>query len=238
MPAIRVRPDDVFIVSYPKSGNTWIRFLLAHLLAPADEITFRNIDDYVPDLYKRSENLDGQKGRRYIKSHHPSYDLYPKMIYIYRDGRDALVSYYNYASGKGRFDGDFGDFVFSSFAAKFSTWREHVEAAHDFASKHPERVLMLQYEQMLENPLPAAERISQFLELNCKDSVIAQAVTATSFDQLQKMEHKAGGEKTAKAGTFFRSGKTGQWRDLFDAELYRKYCEQNGPTLLRLGYQL
>src|SRR5438132_14035201 len=96
LPTIRIRPDDVFIVSYPRSGNTWIRFLLANLLAPHETITFRNIEDYVPDIHKSASALAGWQGHRYLKSHHPYYDSYPRFIYIYRDGRDALVSYYHY----------------------------------------------------------------------------------------------------------------------------------------------
>src|SRR6266705_2696851 len=71
LPEIRIRSDDVFIVSYPKSGNTWVRFLLAHLLAPEKEISFRNIEDYVPNIYKSSRTLEQREGRRYIKTHHP-----------------------------------------------------------------------------------------------------------------------------------------------------------------------
>ena len=97
MPSIRIRPDDVFVASYPKSGNTWVRFLLANLLAPGEKITFRNIDNYVPDIYKCASILEDRRGRRYIKSHHPCYERYPMLIDIYRDGRDALVSYYHYA---------------------------------------------------------------------------------------------------------------------------------------------
>jgi len=91
LPAIRIRPDDVFIVSYPRSGNTWVRFLIANLLAPDEKITFRNIENYVPSIYKSADTLDTRGGRRYIKSHNPCYELYPKLIYVYRDGRDALV---------------------------------------------------------------------------------------------------------------------------------------------------
>ncbi len=238
MPAIRIRPDDVFIVSYPKSGNTWVRFILANLLAPGEKITFRNIDNYVPDIYRCAATLEDRQGRRYIKSHHPSYDLYPKLIYLFRDGRDALVSYYQYVAGKKGFDGTFRDFVFSSFAKKFSFWREHVEGALDFATKHPDRILMLQYEKMLEDSRTGAASISKFLGLNCGNEAIAKAVEATSFDRLKTMEQNVGSENLAKPVTFFRTGRSGHWRDHFDADLNRKYCEENGATLLRLGYQL
>ena len=29
--SLQILPDDVFLVSFPKSGNTWTRFLLANL---------------------------------------------------------------------------------------------------------------------------------------------------------------------------------------------------------------
>jgi hypothetical protein len=52
------------------------------------------------------------------------------------------------------------------------------------------------------------------------------------------MEQHFGGENLSKPNAFFRRGKSGQWREYFSAELYRKYCPENGATLLRLGGQL
>ena len=149
-PQIAVHDADVFIVSYPRSGNTWMRFLLANLLAPQETITFRNIENFVPDLHKSAAVLDNWPGRRYIKSHHRCYDRYPRFLYLYRDGRDAVVSYHHYVTEKKAFSGDFDEFVFSPRAAKFGSWREHVGGALDFAASHPGRVLVLQYERMLE----------------------------------------------------------------------------------------
>jgi estrone sulfotransferase len=235
---IRIRPDDVFIVSYPKSGNTWVRFLVANLLTPGEKITFRNIDNYVPDIYKCADTLDDRPGPRYIKSHDPFYELYPKLIYIYRDGRDALVSYYHYVSGKEKFTGTFAEFVFSAFATKFSSWSEHVESACEFASKYPERILMLQYEEMLKNASAGAAGISEFLKLGCDDQAIATAAEASSFNRLKKLERQFGGEKLTQPVQFFRHGRSGQWREHFGADLYRRYCGENGATLARLGYEL
>ena len=238
LPEIRIRSDDVFIVSDPKSGNTWVRFLLAHVLAPEKQISFRNIEDYVPNIYKSSRTLEEREGRRYIKTHHPCYDLYPKTVYIYRDGRDALVSYYHYATGKKVFEGSFADFIFSPFVEQFSSWKKHVSGALDFASEHPDRILMLQYEEMLRQPLACAVRVTAFLELGCDERTIAKAVEKSSFDQLKRVEQTFGGENLIKPLTFFRSGKSGQWQEYFSPEVYDRYVEENGATLLRLGYQL
>jgi estrone sulfotransferase len=237
LPEIRIRFDDVFIVSYPKSGNTWVRFLLAHLLAPEKQISFRNIEDYVPNIYKSSRTLEEREGRRYIKTHHPCYDLYPKTVYIYRDGRDALVSYYHYATGKKVFVGSFADFIFSPFVEQFSSWKKHVSGALDFASEHPDRILMLQYEEMLRQPLACAARVTAFLELGCDERTLANAVEKSSFDQLKRVEQTFGGENLIKPLTFFRSGKSGQWHEYFTSEVYERYMQENGAILRRVGYQ-
>ncbi len=238
LPEIQIRSDDVFIVSYPRSGNTWVRFLLANLLAPNATITFRNIDNYVPSIYKRAASLDVFPGPRYIKSHNPCYEVYPKTIYVYRDGRDALVSYYYYATGKKVFAGTFEQFVFSPFVEQFTSWREHVTGALDFAAKHPDRILMLRYEEMLNNPLTTLTGILAFLDLTRDFKALATAAEKSSFQELQKIEQESGGEMLGKKYTFFRSGKTDQWRDHFNPKLHERFLRENGEILQRLGYQL
>src|SRR6266567_6631593 len=43
-----VFPDDTFLVSYPKSGNTWARFLIANLVRPYEKIDFSNVNRVIP----------------------------------------------------------------------------------------------------------------------------------------------------------------------------------------------
>ena len=42
--SLTVFPNDIFLVSYPRSGNTWIRFLVGNLLNTSDPITFANVE--------------------------------------------------------------------------------------------------------------------------------------------------------------------------------------------------
>src|SRR5436309_14565785 len=67
---LAVFPDDTFIVSYPRSGNTWTRFLLANLLHPAEPATFLIIERMVPDAEAQSNRcLKNVSRRRFIKTH-------------------------------------------------------------------------------------------------------------------------------------------------------------------------
>src|SRR5690606_19622633 len=93
-------PDDTIIVGYPKSGTTWMRFLVANMLRPEWEITFRNLQEAVPGIH-HPQIFDPEFPRpRFIKTHFPSYDEFPRFVYIYRDGRDVMVSHYHYAIQK------------------------------------------------------------------------------------------------------------------------------------------
>jgi hypothetical protein len=46
----RVRGRRTFIVPVPKSGNTRVRFLIASMQSPEEEISLRNIERSVPDI--------------------------------------------------------------------------------------------------------------------------------------------------------------------------------------------
>ena len=93
-----MRPDDTFIVSYPRSGNTWTRFLVANLLFADRPVTFANIEELVPDAEAQSSlYMKRVPSPRVIKSHEYFDHRYPKMLYIVRDPRDVVLSYYNFS---------------------------------------------------------------------------------------------------------------------------------------------
>ena len=67
---LAVYPDDTFIVSYPRSGNTWTRFLVGNLISPDQPATFANIERLVPDAEAQSSRYLKRVPRpRVIKSH-------------------------------------------------------------------------------------------------------------------------------------------------------------------------
>src|SRR5438874_11935634 len=94
--AATVYPDDVFLVSYPKSGNTWVRFLIANLISDIP-VTFLNIEQRIPSIYILPDRaLRAMPKPRVLKSHECFVPRYRNVIYIVRDPRDVAVSYYHY----------------------------------------------------------------------------------------------------------------------------------------------
>src|SRR5437868_10954354 len=92
-----VFPDDVFIVSFPRSGNTWTRFLVGNLISQNEPISFVNVESRIPDIYLHSqESLCRMSRPRVLKSHEPFDPRYKKVIYVVRDPRDVAVSRYHF----------------------------------------------------------------------------------------------------------------------------------------------
>ena len=42
---ILIKDDDIFVTSYPKSGNTWVRLIIANIFF--NKVTFNNIDNFL-----------------------------------------------------------------------------------------------------------------------------------------------------------------------------------------------
>jgi hypothetical protein len=234
----RVYEDDTFIASYLKSGNTWTRFLVTNMRYPSKKITFRNIEDYCPQL--GPNDLGDYERPRFIKSHLPAFESFPKSIYIVRDGRDVAISFYHYSLEREWFEGDFSEFLRTDwpFSRHFGTWHEHVTEALDFHDRHPSRMLLLRYEDMLQEPVAQAQRIKSFCEFEISDDTVHSAVEKSEFSELKQMEEKHGSEVEGKEMTFFRKGESRQWEDVFSEGDLEYFLERAEPALRRAGYDV
>jgi len=224
----RIYSTDTFLCSYPKSGNTWVRFLIGNLLHPDIELTFRNIDRYVPQVERCPYDLNALRRRPIIKTHWPFFSYFPRIIYIYRDPRDVLLSYFHYSTANGWFEGSYSEYIRSPAPNYYSTWNEHINGAFDFAARNPTKILILRYENLLENTQREAGRLAAFLGLTPEPLELRQAVEKTDFTKLREMEKISGPETENRAPGFFRKGLAGQWRNYCcneDIRFIQTICE-------------
>ncbi len=110
---LRIEADDKFIVSYPRSGQTWIRSLLTAVRYPDLDWTDKHVDYMIPD-FRRATPAERflMKRPRIFKSHEYYNPRYKNVVYIVRDVRAVALSLWNWRSkmavgNKWRYEGKF-----------------------------------------------------------------------------------------------------------------------------------
>ncbi|MBO1350076.1 MAG: sulfotransferase domain-containing protein [Hormoscilla sp. GUM202] len=106
----KLKTDDVFLVSYPRSGNTWVKTIVAHILYPHDRIySLNNLNRLVPEINMYESGIDSDNeysNPRVIKTHssfpfrqgRQNSALYSQVIYIVRHPFDVIRSFHHYNS--------------------------------------------------------------------------------------------------------------------------------------------
>ena len=242
---LTVLPDDTFIVSYPRSGNTWLRFLLGNLLYGVN-IDFDNMEEYIPDIYRNSNrNLLKHARPRILKSHEMYDKRYPRVIYIVRDGRDVAVSYYYYRKKVFRPQESFDEYMTNFIAGRldgFGTWGGNILSWINNAERVRNGILILKYEDLLQNTYDQLWDILRFLEIKKSDEDVVRAIDASSFKQMRSTEisHENKSKlfkKTDKRIKFVRKGIFGEWREVFTPYAKQLFKSAFGRILIELGYE-
>jgi hypothetical protein len=240
---LRILPDDAFIVSYPKSGNTWVRFLVANLLNEGQEITFANIDRKMPDIYN---NFRFSSKSLILKSHEFYDPRYRRVIYIVRDPRDVVLSYYHYFLKINAFHhtyplSEFVDQFLNGELDNFGNWKENVGSWIGSRMGDGD-FLLLRYEDILTSPTDKLSEIAKFLGISVSRDQISIAVDESSFERMQSIEnetgHKWGSLKNSHPDRkFVRSGTAEQWRVDLSVQDVKKISGRWGELMFKLGYQ-
>ncbi|XP_042331651.1 sulfotransferase 2B1-like isoform X2 [Sceloporus undulatus] len=196
--SFRVRDSDVFNLTYPKSGTTWMQEILTLIHSDGDPTLSRSIPSWerVPWLEQNTaaKYLEDRPCPRLISSHLPP-SIFPesfftsqaKAIYTIRDPRDVCVSLYYYAKMSSFLDykEDFGEFLemFSAGKILFGTWFDHVKSW--LAYKERTNFLLLTYDELLKDLQGSVRRICQFLGKDLDASAVDSVVKNASFESMK-----------------------------------------------------
>jgi hypothetical protein len=190
---LQVRPDDTFIVSYPRSGNTWLRFLVANLVHRGEVVDYGNIETIVPDIYVTNElSLRKMAGPRILKSHEAYDPRYRRVIYAVRDPRGVIVSQFNTLRRlRGDLVGDsFEKFVdrqlAGDFDAWFGSWSGNV-CSWIHQDKADVELLVVKYEDVRRDTLAVATRIVEFLGIETSEEELRDAVANSSHGRMRDL---------------------------------------------------
>lgn len=245
--ALAVRPDDRFVVSFPKSGNTWVRFLIATLLHPESPTDFGNLDARVPTIYGATARaLAALPGPRVLKSHEYFDPRYRVAIGVVRDPRDVVLSYHQHWVRKGFVAAErpLADFVADFLAGRvgeFGSWGENVGSWLGARGDDPD-FLLVRYEDLQRDGAGQLARIAHHLGLAPDAATLTRVVEACAFDKMAALERAAAAPASVLAKAtrddvpFVRRGKVGGWRDDLAPDLAAAIADRWRPLLERLGY--
>lgn len=191
--SLTVLNDDVMLVSYPRSGNTWARFLLGNLLQPSAAVTFRSVHDIIPDIYMTSDSsLSRRSTPRILKSHEYFDARYPRVIYLVRDPRDVAASYRRYLVRQGNIEPGMPEETFvrafvDGALDTFGSWREHVSGWITARRGHDD-FLWVRYEDLLEDTQFWLSRMADIAHLEANEAELSAAVQRSAIDNMKEMD--------------------------------------------------
>jgi len=246
---LRIFPDDVFLVSYPKSGNTWTRFLIANLVYPEKHPDFANINELIPDpegISKR--HLDQLPRPRYLKSHQYFDPRYPKIIHIVRDPRDVVLSEYYFDIKRRAIPDDFpldkfvSRFVSGELNHPYGTWAENTATWFCTRGQSP-RLLLVTYEALQSEGARQMAKIAEFIGVPADPARIAFALEQSSADRMRELEKKQGHlwsstKQTRQDKPFVRSAKAGGWKNELSESSVAEIESAWGRLMREIGYEL
>lgn len=227
-----------FLVSYPKSGNTFLRFLLANYLAKGDDlVTFKNINNYTTTKYDHENNhLVEIKGRLIdnapiIFKEHQYYGNhrninFTKCIYIHRQLPDVLNSYYHFTNAQkpGLFK-NFEDFL-NNYWFYCGEWGAHIQSWVIGCQENNCKMLMISYEELKSDPENTLIKICRFLDLEINREKIKKSVINSSRKNLSRFSSKE--FMNSRSNNFHFVRDKNKFKDLFKKSHYSKlYTKQS-----------
>ena len=231
---MEVYPDDVWVVSYPKTGTTWTKQIIKLIRRngiPDDVVVSGSIPwlDAVKRLHPLFKISELARPRAF--SCHFPYPLMPcgpphttpcKYIYTMRNPKDVAVSYYFYNKKTllPGIDWDShwkrfikGDLAFGNYFDHLQSWWTH---------RNDPNILFLKFEDMKKDPCQAISQIASFIGADLSDEVVAKIADLTSFEKMKddKTSNMTWVEAFNDGGksTFMRKGEVGDWKNFLTAE--------------------
>lgn len=250
---VETRPDDIVISTPPKSGTTWMQGIVHSLLWSGGdaEVPLEGASPWVDfRLFPIDEVVDqivGQDHRRFLKTHTPAdclvIDGGTRYVVVYRDGRDAFVSWTNHrakmrpevmealnanAAEDGiaplppTWSGDLDElweewFVECSSVRHLAPW---------WLLRDRSNVCFVHYADLLADLDAEMRRIADFLGIDVSDEDWPAAVERCRLDEMRAAASAVGVLELAFDGgadAFFNQGTNGRWSDVLTEPQIDRY---------------
>jgi estrone sulfotransferase len=212
-----LRQDDILLSSFPRSGSTWIRFVLCNLISLCEwqgkQVDFALLNETMVEL--GVSNLfklwPYSTIPRVIKTHRAYWSVFQGVggaIGVVRDPRDVMVSFFHFRKDLQRsYDGTFESFIRDRKSGLLA-WFQHCNSWLPYWDK------VVRYEDMKCDIYAEFKRILNAVGVDCHEEVVHEAIRRSRFRNVRSLEDSAGCSNLAR---FIRDGSTQQWRAYFSS---------------------
>jgi hypothetical protein len=213
---------DVFLVTYPRSGTTWISCVAAELLFQLSPKSLTEIDSIVPDVHALPEKSAVPAASQYlVKSHFPlngvpPFGEYRRVIYMVRDPRDVMLSYHRYSQFLSNYPGDLKEFAMDWAAGRIwpCSWQEHVNSWLAPRTRTASfELTVLRYEDFVADPIGQTVVLAKVLGVDPGRARIEEIVADTSAASMRAREIR-GNNGIGPELNFIGAAKAGNWKQL------------------------
>jgi len=234
----KIKKTDIFVASYPRSGNTWMRLLLSDVILQLHGFDTTTGGNIIPDIYKVDIQTWDQDYRikipiRFIKTHEFYTSSYNRAIYIVRNPGDCLCSYYHYMLRYQNFR-DQNPEINKFCIEHIDEWSNHVQSYIKAKAEKAENFIFISYEKLHNYPDKILQIIMSLLGLDCTHSICKKAVEHQSFKKVQDLAKQENSEKMGffeNEGykNFFRTGKVNSYQEELSQETIQLIDEKALP---------
>jgi hypothetical protein len=228
----------IYLISYFRSGSTLLRTYFS-ILQGRPQLSI-----YKGDVIRQEDKplTNALDHINLIKSHtfNPEYR---DIVYIIRDGRNAMISnlYMEFLWGGHNFSklGDIYEGI-RYLSEKGHFWGDHVrEALYESAKKN---VLFIRYEDLINNPSDTLKKILNFMDVDLPNDTIGGCIgLAKERRSYFENPHNGYAYQPEEDSIYYLVKKhraEDYWKVIFDDKTKRYFHERGGTEfLLRFGYE-
>ncbi|XP_030388369.1 estrogen sulfotransferase [Scaptodrosophila lebanonensis] len=248
---MEVRSDDVWIVTFPKCGTTWMQELLWLLIndcnfeaALSEHLEVRSpfleFDFFInADSERALKPVTELQSPRLIKSHlslallpAQLWTKKPKLVYVFRNPKDAWVSSYYHGVNSGfNYGKTLDQFLNEYLEEKVQKQAPIAHASEFYQLRNEPWVYYTSFERMKSNLRSVIEDLCQFLNKTITEEQMQRMLKHLSFEEMKnnpktnhlweqaQIKHK---DKDKEKHNFVRRGKVNGYKDELTPELIEK----------------